>query len=102
MPRAAPVPLRSPNVPETHGAPMNTSLLQSKFEALGARVRFGPAGPRVDRVSVDIRRDRKGEYFHLELREDRPLRVEVLDCRPRDRHLLLMVAAAPDAGRPTR
>jgi hypothetical protein len=77
---------------------MNPHLLQSKFESLGARVVVAPADSTVARVSIDIRRDRKGEYFHLALRDNdpaQPLRVDVLDCRPRDRHLLLMVA--PDA-----
>ena len=74
---------------------MDTELLQRKFESLGARVRIGNSRS-VERVRIDIKQDRKGEYFDLTLRQNERRRVEVLDCDAKGRHLLLMVA--PEAG----
>lgn len=70
---------------------MDTELLHRKFENLGARIRIG-SSPLVERVRIDIKHDRKGEYFDVTLRQDEPRRVEVLDCDAKGRHLLLMVA----------
>jgi len=86
---------------------MDTQLLSEKFEAMGARLKVGPLvasrRPSVGReISVNILRDRKGEYFELLTAPGNSFRVEALDVRPKDRHLLLMVArtdggtAAPD------
>lgn len=60
-----------------------------KFEEMGARVKLDD-GPR---FTVDVRRDRKGEYFSVSSGEDMDLIV--LDIDPKDRHLLLM-AKIPD------
>lgn len=68
--------------------------IESKFETLGARVRcrtvkrnewFGRPG----RFVIDIRSDRRGEFFDIWASEDAD--VLVLDVQPRDRHLLMMV-----------
>ncbi len=71
-----------------------------RFEKMGARVKvtqtarqvafwfnrgMRPAAP----VTIDIQRDRKGEFFDVRYRPD--VTVEVIDVRPADRHLLLMV-----------
>lgn len=44
-----------------------------------------PSGP----VVIDIRRDRHGEFFDVQARED--AEIEILDLQPKDRHLVLMV-----------
>jgi hypothetical protein len=80
---------------------MDTDLIQRKFEKLGARAIFRrrathrlamAAGP----VTIDIGRDRRGEYF--EIRADAGADLEVLDVQPKDRHLVLM--ARQPAARP--
>jgi len=73
---------------------MDTNLIQSKFEKLGARAKVRPLvtnhwrqapGP----VVIDIGNDRRGEFFDIQAADD--ANVEVLDVQPQDRHLLLMV-----------
>jgi hypothetical protein len=78
--------------------------VQTKFERMGARLKVTivPVGAPLqsDRrrlgadeqtrpVAVDIRRDDGGEFFELRRRSN--VDVQVLDVRPSDRHLLLMV-----------
>lgn len=73
---------------------MDTILIAAKFASLGARlkvadrpaVRTRAAGA----VSLDVRADRRGEFFEIALRPD-AAEVAVLDVRPADRHLLLLV-----------
>jgi hypothetical protein len=62
---------------------------------MGARLRLGVLNEfrRDERVRIDIKRDPRGEYFDLAVRDDEPLRIEVIDVRPDQRHLLLMVAS---------
>jgi hypothetical protein len=72
---------------------------------MGARLRLGVYDDHraAGRVRIDIKRDPSGEYFDVALQKDEPLRVEVLDLRPDQRHLLLMVASpAPRPGTPQR
>lgn len=73
---------------------MDTTLITSKFERLGARATIRPlvrnrwrqtAGP----VVIDIGHDRHGEFFDIQANDDAD--VDVLDVQPKDRHLLLMV-----------
>lgn len=79
----------------------------SKFERIGARVHLQPLRPRFSwswnqrrfipettaaHVALDVKLDRAGEYFDLVVGESR--RLSVLDVRPRERHLLLMVRDA--------
>jgi hypothetical protein len=66
---------------------MDTTLLQDKFARLGARLKFASAR---NRFAVDIEHDARGEYFEITTRPTEPVRIEVLDVRPRDRHLLLL------------
>jgi hypothetical protein len=56
---------------------------------LGNDWRVSKAEDRKRPVTVDIRRDNKGEYFELRRRSN--VSVQVLDVRSSDRHLLLMV-----------
>jgi hypothetical protein len=62
------------------------NAIENKFEKMGARVKVkcDPLAP----LSIDIRRDRLGEYF--EVRHTRDIDVQVVDVKPADRHLLLM------------
>src|SRR5437868_704740 len=70
---------------------MDQQIVNS-FEKIGARVRVTLArensvmGRRVP-FTINIRRDRNGNYFDLLQRED--ANVEVLETRSWDRHLLL-------------
>ena len=75
---------------------MDTYSLEAKFEAMGARLRVGVIDDwRVtDGVRIDVKRDRKGEYFDLAFRPGVPPRTNVLDMQRRERHLLLMVTSA--------
>ena len=68
------------------------TLLERRFAAMGARVRVAPA-PWRGAPAIDVRRDAGGEYFDIDFRGDRDgvAEVEVVDVRPRDRHLLLLV-----------
>ncbi|GAB5403346.1 MAG: hypothetical protein Aurels2KO_15770 [Aureliella sp.] len=76
---------------------MDTTILSNKFEAIGARVkvRERPTRPRwnaPDLLRLDIGEDRRGEYFEITPpRNSETPRVDVLDVRPADRHLLLLV-----------
>lgn len=74
---------------------MDTRLLTNKFDRIGARLKVAGWPPRLARttggVSLDVRDDRLGEFFEITARADRPAEVSVLDLRPADRHLLLLV-----------
>jgi hypothetical protein len=73
---------------------MDTILLDNKFARIGARLQLAdrpagrfrtPAGP----VTLDVRSDRKGDFFQIV--RPQGAKVEVLDVAPADRHLLLLV-----------
>ncbi len=72
---------------------MNISLLDKKFEKIGARLKLAGSARNRVRVSgafaLDIATDRQGEFF--EISSDETAEVEVLDVQPADRHLLLLV-----------
>src|SRR5262245_61285568 len=79
---------------------MDTQLLFEKFQRMGARVKVAQdAG--VDRVKIDIRKDRKGEFFDVKVRPDGHIALNAVDVRPKDRHLLLMVREQDAVGLPT-
>jgi hypothetical protein len=85
---------------------MNTSNIESKFTAIGARIKVREIASRWrqgDRAwvspadfAVDIRRDGSGEFFELRvpthLRET--LDISVMQAEPQQRHLLLFVRKA--------
>ena len=75
------------------------NVLERPFWKMGARVRFGePELPRwpareLRPIALDVRNDRKGEYFLIRKRLD--VSVEILEVQPHDRHLVLL-ARVPD------
>jgi hypothetical protein len=72
---------------------MDTTLLTAKFARIGARLKV--AGLTGGAVSLDVRDDRRGEFFEIVCRpDDAGVEFTVLDVRPADRHLLLLVREA--------
>ena len=66
---------------------MDTDLLHEKFCRMGARVKVHQ-GP-VQRVAIDVKHDRRGEFFDVSVRDG--VMVNAIDVRPKQRHLLLAV-----------
>ena len=75
---------------------MDTLFLNRKFERIGARLKVVDR-PRLRRgttaglLTLDIGKDRRGEFFEIEPQAGADPEVEVLDVQPADRHLLLLV-----------
>jgi hypothetical protein len=73
---------------------MDVKDLEKKFGKMGARlkVRGEPRNrwTRIERFALDVRSDKRGEFFELTAREDRGFRVLAVD--PDGRHLLLEAA----------
>ena len=70
---------------------MDTRVLERRFETIGARVRIEKA-PWLGMPEIDVRSDRRGEYFSLRFRGRGPQAdLEVVDAWPGERHLLLLV-----------
>jgi len=72
--------------------------INTAFEKMGARVKVERVSDdvrwvrrtRMDgNVAMDVRRDRKGEFFEILLRDG--VGTQILDVKPKDRHLLIMV-----------
>ena len=94
----------------------NITSIQRKFEAIGARAKFGalpqslPARARRGDITgrrmlytVDLSKDNVDQFFEIRVSDPDKDRVDlsVLDLQPHDRHLLLMAKAwAPDGARP--
>ena len=75
---------------------MDTTDLLTKFARIGARLRVADRPTRRSRVplgaiSLDVQADRGGEFFEVVAPGGGDPEVAVLDVRPADRHLLLMV-----------
>jgi hypothetical protein len=73
---------------------MDTSLLDTKFDRIGARLKVADRlnqRARLGIVSLDVRTDRHGEFFEIVNPPWSEAEVAVLDVQPADRHLLLMV-----------
>ena len=74
---------------------MDIANLLDKFTQIGARMKVADRRPRrfdsQASISLDIRMDRRGEYFEVARRPDETPEVAVLDVQPDDRHLLLLV-----------
>jgi len=65
--------------------------ITKSFEKMGARVRFvfiDEPGRQKRSFVVDVKKDKKGEYFDLQTVED--IEILVLDCQPKEKHLLLL------------
>ena len=87
---------------------MNANNIESKFAAMGARIKVREVASRwrqgarawvsPEDFAVDIRRDGNGEFFELRvpthLRET--LDVSVMQAEPKERHLLLFVRKSGD------
>ncbi len=77
---------------------MNTEPLETPFARIGARLQVSAAPSRRGRpddvVTLDVRADRRGEFFEIVRPPEVAAAVEVLDVRPADRHLLLLVREA--------
>jgi hypothetical protein len=93
---------------------MDPELLPRHFHRLGARALVCPGAPGSTDITFDVERDRRGERFVVRLPNDEPLprydrrgrrlfwprradpapmaprEVEVLDVRPKERHLLVL------------
>jgi len=70
---------------------MDTQTLERHFDRIGAQVLLEEGRRwRQERVTLDIRRDRRQESFAIRFPPARAWDLEVLDVRPAIRHLLLM------------
>jgi hypothetical protein len=77
------------------------NLLESKFARIGARLKVVDPAERTRQrfmrtaregsVTLDIASDRDGEFFEIARLPHTDTPIDVLDVRPSDRHLLLMV-----------
>ena len=66
-------------------------VLERRFAAMGARLSL-PEGPWRGAPRIDIRHDGVGERFDIRFDgRGREVGVEIVDVRPRERHLLLLV-----------
>ncbi len=75
---------------------MDTTDLLTKFARIGARLKVADRPTRRSRVplgllSLDVQADRNGEFFEVVAPGGGDPEVAVLDVRPAERHLLLMV-----------
>ena len=76
---------------------MKDQLLENSFEKMGARVKVSEASRSrflrpnsTSSLRLDVRRDKKGEYFLLSKAAEDKTELVVLDVQPDDRHLLLL------------
>jgi hypothetical protein len=76
---------------------MDQTLLAEKFAKIGANLKFIVLGERRRVMSsrlpvdIDVIQGRLGEEFEIEYNPDVDFDLSVLDLRPRDKHLLLML-----------
>ena len=63
-------------------------VLERRFASIGARVVIGE--PWRGEPRIDIRSDRRGEYFDIRFVGGQPSELDVVDVQPRDRHLVLL------------
>ena len=66
------------------------SQLETMFERMGARVKVRETVSRRRPAGIDIRSDKRGEYFDIGVEATDLVEYEVIDIRPRLKHLLLM------------
>lgn len=67
------------------------SLVDEKFEKMGARIKLGRMTPNrfnSNPVDVNIREDKKGQYYTINVADG--VDLSILDLDPKDRHLVLM------------
>src|ERR1700677_2410313 len=75
---------------------MESAFLERHFERIGARLRLteGVVPRRRTNggiVTLDVKKDAKGEFFDISALPNATAEVEVLDVQPSDRHLLVLV-----------
>jgi hypothetical protein len=79
---------------------MDTTLLDSKFARIGARLKVADRPARRSRaagvISLDVQADQKGEFFEIVRQPGVEAAIAVLDVQPADRHLLLLVREGED------
>jgi hypothetical protein len=79
---------------------MDTNFLDAKFARIGARLKVaGRRGRTPGVLSLDVRADRKGEFFEIVTPPGTGAEVAVLDVQPADRHLLLLVREGEGKGK---
>jgi hypothetical protein len=79
---------------------MDTKFLENKFARIGARLQVTERPTHHVRtagvISLDVRTDRKGEFFEIARPPGNDAAVEVLDAQAKERHLLLLVREGHD------
>jgi hypothetical protein len=77
---------------------MDTTPLDRKFAKIGARLKIADHRSRriPGNVSLNVRTDRKGEFFEIAGELDGEDGVSVLDFEPAERHLLLLIREGHD------
>ena len=65
-------------------------VLERRFATMGARLSL-PERPWRGAPRIDVRSDRRGEFFEITFGRGNLTEVEAVDVDPRDRHLLLLV-----------
>ena len=91
----------------------DTTHVQRKFEAMGARAKFRVSSnvprrrflpreaSRANPFTIDVSDDRQGQFFDIRVSEGEKVDFSVLAVDPEDRHLLLMARApVTSSGRP--
>jgi hypothetical protein len=69
---------------------MDTKLLSKKFGQLGARLQVSDEITRRNPAGIDIKVDRRGEYFDIRVDRNDSVEYSVIDLRRDMKHLLLM------------
>lgn len=80
---------------------IDAGVITKAFNELGVRAVVGPPGRTFRRrlplpLQIDIRTDRRGEYYTLRVDPARDSELAVLDLRPSRRHLVLMFTDRDD------
>ena len=81
--------------------------LERAFARMGARVEFGQLTRRnrlsgrvvSEDLALNVRQDRRGEYFLISRAQASTTELVILDVQPRDRHLLLLTRSASEKHR---
>ena len=82
--------------------------IKSAFEAIGAIAQVtentrGRFSPDASDVTIDIGRDKRGrEFFDIRQKRDSEAVISVVDRKPKDRHLLLMIKTEERPGVPVK
>src|SRR5512140_3745783 len=74
---------------------MDINILDNKFARIGARLKLADRLSRTVVISglvrLDVRNDKRGEFFEIARQPGASVEVEAVDVQPADRHLLLLV-----------